>query len=332
MSVTASSPFRVVVGRGGNGMRKPFTDGAGWHGQKRVLGYIASIFTASKLAVQAAPALLLVGAPGWGKSTIAAAIANLTGANLIRLDADGKTTPAMLVERLHAARMFDVLFIDEIHALSRESQELLMVLLDSGQAPKLLDNGKLDRFERVNVAPLNVIAATTAPGEVIPALLSRLDVTELDPYSTAELKEIARECADEQGAHLTAHAARAIAERAQGSPRVVRRLVSLLMLTNGGRGELTLTDAEALFTMKGISSHGLTPGQQQYLRALAAAPLRRSSFERLAAQMRLDGGFLRREIEPFLIHLRAIAIETSRVRSITDVGRLIVDELAQGTP
>jgi holliday junction DNA helicase RuvB len=313
-------------------MRRPFSDGAGWTGQKRVLGYITAIVNASKLAVQAAPPILLVGAPGWGKSTIAVALAHLTGANLIRLDADNKTTPAQICEKLSAARMFDLLFIDEVHALSRPAQELLLMLIDSGQLPRLLDNGRLDRFERVNVAPINIVAATTAPGELIPPLLSRLDVSELDPYLPAELKEIARDCAADLGVHLTAQGARAIADRSQGSPRVVCRLVSLLVLTNGGAAELTQSHAETLFAMKGISTHGLTPGQQQYLRLLAATPTGRSSFERLVAQVRLDGGFVRRELEPFLIQLRAIVIETSRVRSITDVGRLIVDELAQETP
>lgn len=312
--------------------RKPFSDGAGWHGQKRLLNYIWVVFNAARLAIHAAPPILLIGAPGWGKSTIAVALAHLTGANLIRLDADSKTTPAMMCEKLAAARMFDLFFIDEIHALTREAQELLMMLIDSDQVPRLLENGKLDRFERVNVAPVNIVAATTSPGEIIPALLSRLDVSELDPYLPAELKEIARDCAAEQGVHLTAQAARAIADRSQGSPRVARRLVSLLVLTNSGTEELTQAHADVLFSMKGISSHGLTPGQQQYLRLLADAPKGRSSFERLVAQLRLDGGFVRRELEPFLIQLRAIVVETSRVRTITDVGQLIVSELAQGTP
>lgn len=311
-------------------MRKPFTDGAGWHGQKRLIMYLKAIYDSAKLAVQAAPAILLTGGPGLGKSTIAAALANLTGANLIRLDSDSKTTPALIVEKLISARMFDIIFIDEIHALSRDAQELIMILIDNGQVPKLLDTGKLDRFERVNIAPLNIVAATTAPGEIIPALRSRFDVSFFDPYSIDELKEIARDVADDEGVHLTAQAARAVAERSQGSPRVVRRLVALLLLTNGGVSELTVTDAERLFTMKGISPQGLTPGQQQYLRLLASAPGGRSSFERLVAQLGLDGAYVRTEIEPFLIQLRAIVVETSRIRSITDAGRVIVNELAEG--
>jgi Holliday junction DNA helicase RuvB len=184
----------------------------------------------------------------------------------------------------------------------------------------------------VNVAPLNLVLATTCPGQIIPALFSRLEVCELDPYSHDELKEIARNDAAEEGVRLTAQAARVIAERCQGSPRIARRLVALLVLTNDGALELTQSHAEELLARRGISRHGLTPSQQQYLRHLAAAPAGRSSFERLAAELRLDGNFVRREIEPFLIHLRAIVIETSRSRLITDAGKAIVNELREVNP
>ncbi|MFA6954989.1 MAG: AAA family ATPase [Thermoanaerobaculia bacterium] len=313
-------------------MRKPFTDGAGFHGQKRLVTYVRDLYVASKQTVRAAPPILLVGPPGGGKSTIAAAIANLTEAELIRLDADSRTTPLMICERLLNAPFGTIVFVDEAHALNREAQELLQCLIDDHQMPRIAESGRLDRFERVNVAPLNLVLATTCPGQIFPALFSRLEVCELDPYSHEELKEIARDSAAEEGVRLTAQAARVIAERCQGSPRIARRLVSLLVLTNDGALELTQSHAEELLARRGISRHGLTPSQQQYLRHLAAAPAGRSSFERLGAEMRLDGNFVRREIEPYLIHLRAIVIETSRSRLITDAGKAIVNELREVNP
>lgn len=134
-----------------------------------------------------------------------------------------------MCEALLRLRDCDVLFIDEIHALNRTAQEILSNALSTNQVPKPGEKGGLDRTEVASLADhFTVIAATTDPGLLASALLTRLQHVTLEVYSVSELKRIGERVAEQRGFKITAQALRRIAEVAQGLPRVVERLIEQL--------------------------------------------------------------------------------------------------------
>lgn len=312
--------------------RPPFsTDG--FIGQKRIMTYLHGLFDAAQALGECGVPTLLAGRAGCGKTTVAKALAARYGAKCRTFVAGSDVTPAKLCARLLELRAGDVLFVDEVHSLPNESQELLLSVIDHKQMPALASDGKLDRSQLVSLPPFSLICATTRLGAVLQPLRTRVDIVWFTEYSPDELKEIARAAGEAIGVTLTAQAARVLAERCQGSPRILHRYVMLLgRLATLGQSEFTQRDAEELLRKKGISTHGLDEVQQQYLHILAAAPGGRSTLERLAAQLgSADSSFIRQEVETFLLALRAITID-ARYRVLTEEGRQIVAELraAQG--
>lgn len=307
--------------------RPPFsTDG--FIGQKRMMTYLHDLFDAAEARAECGVPTLLAGRAGCGKTTVAKALAARYGVKCRTFVAGRDVTPAKLCAHLLELRDTDMLFIDEVHALPNESQELLYSVLDQSQMPKLGSDGKLDKSEVISVPPFSLICASTRPGSVLPPLRSRLDVVWFSVYSRDELKEIARAAGEANGITLTAQGARVLAERCQGSPRILHRYVLLLKrLAAPSQLEFTQRDTEELLRKKGISTHGLDEVQQQYLHILAAAPGGRSTLERLASQLgSADTLFIRQEVETFLVALRAITIEP-RYRVLTEEGQQIVAEL-----
>lgn len=271
-------------------------------------------------------AVLLYGSAGGGKTTIASVIARHAGGTLRKLIASRDLTPAVLAGVLRQVRAGDVLFIDELHAAPVATQELLFGFLDSGEVPRLGDNGRLDPSERERVARAHFIAATTEPGALINPLISRLECLSLARYTTAELRAIVDDVACAEALSLTPQAAGLLAERCQGSPREARKLVVGLGDWQADRQVFTREDVDRYFRSRGISRHGLTPAQQQYLTLLHEARNGRSTLERIVTLLGLDQAFVRRNIEPFLLALRAIDIDRERV--LTERGKEIVHELA----
>ena len=308
--------------------RPPFsTDG--FIGQKRMMKLLHDLYDAAEARAERGISTLLAGRAGCGKTTVAKALAARYGMKCHTFVAGRDVTPAKLCAHLLRLRDTDMLFIDEVHALPHESQELLYSVLDEEKMPQLGNDGKLDKSaEVVNVPPFSLICASTRPGAVLSPLRSRLEVVWFSVYSRDELKEIARSAGEAIGITLTAQAARVLAERCQGSPRILHRYVLLLnRLAAPSQLEFTQRDAEELLRRKGISAHGLDEVQQQYLHILAAAPNGRSTLERLASELGCaDTLFIRQEVETFLVALRAITIEP-RYRVLTDVGQQIVAEL-----
>lgn len=310
--------------------RPPHREGEDFIGQKQVFTYTRTIYRGAIQLGRTAPPLLFFGPPGCGKTSSAGILAKEFGSKFHTIFGSRDVTPAVLIGRIRDAKHGDVIFIDEVHSLPKTTQETLFLYIDKQKVPAINDDGRVDATRLESAAATNLILATTWAGQLLAPLLNRVDIVRFQPYSIPELKTLVEAHAERQNVTLTPQAARTLAERCQGSPRAAKRLTELLIIARPTQPGFTQADVEAWLREKGISRHGLTPIQTEYLFALAASPGRRSTLERLVARISgVDSGYVRRDVEPYLLTLGAVAIETSRLRILTDAGVSIVEELRE---
>jgi len=303
-------------------------------GQRRVVAHLGKLVARARERGEAIGSLLLLGPPGMGKTALAAAIAreysgthsSAPSSNFLRILAGPRIT-AMLVGKLTDIKYGDVLFIDEIHSLDREAQELLNVALDDRRTLGRTEDGKLDRGTSVSLADFTLVGATTEPGKVTHALRSRLNQVALDPYELRELKAIAEKAGRERGLTLTAQAARHLAERSHRTPRSVEGLVELLRRTKGALATVDQQTVRVFLEELGIDERGLNRSQQEYLRTLAAAVGRYTSISVLGTRLGLDAKYIREDIESHLMLLNLVEIGSGG-RALTEKGRALAGTMA----
>ena len=196
-------------------------------GQRRVVGHLQRLICGAKECGDPCTSLSLVGAAGFGKTSIAKAIASEYGSDFHSVLASGDTKPAEICAVLREVRHGDVMLIDEPHALSRDAQQILYLALDEWRVPVEAKRG-ISRSQYESIAQFTLILATNEPGGVKRALRSRLTRVEFDPYTQNELKAIAECVARQSEVSLTPQAASLLAQVAQGSPRIVARRVQNL--------------------------------------------------------------------------------------------------------
>lgn len=307
--------------------RPPHIEGDDFIGQKAIFTYVRTIYKGAIQLGRTAPPLLFFGSPGCGKTSSAGILAGEFGSKFHTIFGSREVTPVVLVARLRDAKHGDVVFIDEVHSLPKTTQETLFLYIDKQKLPAINDN-RIDTTRLESAAATNLILATTWPGQLLAPLLNRVDIVRFQPYSIGELKTLVEKHAARQNVTLTPQGARILAERCQGSPRAAKRLTDLLIIARPLQPGFTQADVETWLREKGISQHGLTPIQTEYLFALTASPGRRSTLERLVARISgVDAGYVRRDVEPYILTLGAVVIEPSRQRVLTDAGRSIVEEL-----
>src|ERR687891_2750660 len=195
-------------------------------GQDRVKENLAILIDAARGRDEPVDHVLLYGPPGLGKTTLANIVAAEMGAQI-------RTTSGPAIERagdlaavLTSLGPGDVLFIDEIHRLSHAVEEILYPAMEDFALDVVLGKGPGARTVRLQIERVTVIGATTRVGSITGPLRDRFGVTyRLDYYTDAELETILRRSADILGVSLTDDAARLVAGRSRGTPRIANRLM-----------------------------------------------------------------------------------------------------------
>lgn len=195
-------------------------------GQTRVKENLSVFIQAALSRGEALDHVLLYGPPGLGKTTLAYIIAAEMGVGIRTTSGPAIERPGDLAALLTSLERNDVLFIDEIHRLSRTAEEILYSAMEDNCLDIVIGKGPSARSIRLSLAPFTLIGATTRAGRLTSPLRDRFGViNRLEFYSPEELKDIVARASRILKVKLSPDGAEEIAGRARGTPRVANRLL-----------------------------------------------------------------------------------------------------------
>ena len=195
-------------------------------GQDRVRENLQVSIAAARNRGEALDHVLLYGPPGLGKTTLASVIANELGTSIRSTAGPVIERPGDLAGMLTALNEREVIFIDEIHRLAPNIEEILYPAMEDFELDIMIGSGPAARSVKVPLKPFTLIGATTRAGLLTAPLRARFGIVHrLDFYNVADIEEIVRRSARILGVALDAEAALELARRSRGTPRIANRLL-----------------------------------------------------------------------------------------------------------
>jgi holliday junction DNA helicase RuvB len=292
-------------------------------GQERVKEQLGIALEAARARGEALDHVLLVGPPGLGKTSLAHIVREELGVG-IRAVAGPALERKDVAAILTAIELRDVLFVDEIHRISRAAEEILYPALEDFRLDIVMGQGTAARTMTLDLPAFTLVGATTRTGLLTSPLRDRFGMTfRLDYYEPGELAAIVVRSARILGVEIAEDAAEEIAARARGTPRIANRILRRVRDVAEVRhqGAITTAIAREALALLEVDELGLERLDRELLHAIAkkydGGPV---GVGTLAASLGEEPETIEYVYEPFLLQLGFIQ-RTPRGRTITKLGR-----------
>ena len=199
-------------------------------GQDKVLNNIKVFIKSAKLRNEIMDHTLIYGPPGLGKTTLAMIIANEMNAEIKFTSGPSLLKNGDLIACLTSLKEGDILFIDEIHRIPKQMEELLYSAMEDFVVDIIVGNENNPKSIRINIEPFTLIGATTRIGDLTGPLRDRFGIiSKLDYYSINDLSKIIKRTSTVYNCKITDSASYNLARRSRGTPRIANRLFKRVM-------------------------------------------------------------------------------------------------------
>ena len=292
-------------------------------GQKKLRANLSVYLEASRKRGDAMDHVLFHGPPGLGKTTLAQITARELGVGFRATSGPMLTKAGDLAAILTNLQPRDVLFIDEIHRMNSNVEEVLYPAMEDFQLDLVIGEGPTARSVRIDLPPFTLVAATTRSGMLSRPLRDRFGIPlQMEFYDIDELIHVVTRGASKMDLTMTKDGAHEIARRSRGTPRVAMRLLRRVRDVASVHDTDTVDAklADTALRMLDIDANGLDTLDRRYLDIMAnnyaGGPV---GVETMAAALASERDVLEEVIEPFLIQ-QGLVQRTPRGRMLSPIG------------
>lgn len=293
-------------------------------GQQKVKETLSIYIEAARQREEPLDHVLFYGPPGLGKTTLAGIIANEMGVKMKVTSGPAIEKPGEIAAILNNLSEGDVLFIDEIHRLNRQVEEVLYPAMEDFAIDIVIGKGAAARSIRLDLPKFTLVGATTRAGLLTAPLRDRFGVvSRLEFYSTQDLMTIIRWSAEVIHVKIDERGAEELARRSRGTPRLANRLLKRVRdyAQVCHDGVITLQVANEALDLLDVDKYGLDQSDRNILLTMMnkfrGGPV---GLDTLAAALGEDSGTLEEVYEPYLIKNGFIQ-RTPRGRVVTELAR-----------
>lgn len=290
-------------------------------GQEKAKKNLRVFIEAAKKRKEPLDHVLLYGPPGLGKTTMASIVAAEMGVNLKITSGPAIDKPGDLAAILNNLSENDVLFIDEIHRLNKQVEEVLYPAMEDFAIDIVIGKGAGARSIRLDLPKFTLVGATTRAGMLTAPLRDRFGVVNrLEFYNVTELMQIIMRSAGVLGVHIDEEGALELAKRSRGTPRLANRLLKRVrdFAQVEGDGTIDYEVAKTALDRLEVDSMGLDHTDRNILETMihkfGGGPV---GLDTLAAAIGEDSGTLEDVYEPYLIK-NGFINRTPRGRIVTE--------------
>jgi len=291
-------------------------------GQERVLSNLRVAIAAARGRGEALEHVLFAGGPGLGKTSLARILSREMGTRLQATSGPALERPRDLIGILTGLEKGDVLFVDEVHRVPANVEEYLYSAMEDFQVDFTIDQGPHARVLPLSLQPFTLVGATTREGLLSAPFRARFGICErLEPYPAEDLERIVLRSAGILAIGIAPEAARLLAGRARGTPRIANRFLRRArdLAQVGGRAGVDEALAAQALERMGVDGNGLEELDRRILECLARNLGTPVGIKTIAAAVGEAEDTIEEVFEPHLLR-SGLVQKTARGRLVTGAG------------